>query len=68
MMMRRSWRDFWTRDEAAVTVDMVVLMSAVVGLCIGIVYVLWQGAYEMTVNVATAVETLDIDRYIEGQK
>lgn len=64
--MKISWRKFRTADDGAVTVDWVVLTSAVVALCITLLNVIWGGAFTLTTKVTTEIENIDVERYISG--
>ncbi|SFI51352.1 hypothetical protein [Celeribacter neptunius] len=63
MNLKKTARRFWTRDEGAVTVDWVVLVSAVVGLSIPIVAMIYDGMDVAAGNINDTIATMSVTRY-----
>jgi hypothetical protein len=54
---------FRADDQGAVTVDWVVLVSAIVGMSIMVLAIIWQGAFTFTMRLNSEVESIDVANY-----
>ncbi|WP_460274707.1 hypothetical protein [Celeribacter sp. ULVN23_4] len=58
------WRRYRAQDDGAVTVDWVVLVSAIVGLSLMVIAIIWEGAYDFTLRLNSEVESIDVADYL----
>lgn len=56
--MRNMWRRFRTDEEGAVTVDWVVLTSAIVGLALAVLTSVHAGATQSSNSVGSRLSTM----------
>ncbi|ALI56498.1 hypothetical protein [Celeribacter marinus] len=64
--LKRAFRTYRPADDGAVTVDWVVLTSAVVGLGVVVLQIVWGGANIFATNVNSDIENIDVVNYEEG--
>lgn len=57
-------RRYHAQEDGAVTVDWVVLVSAIVGLSLMVLGIIWEGAYDFTLRLNAEVESIDIADYL----
>ncbi|WP_052453539.1 hypothetical protein [Celeribacter indicus] len=56
----RSGRRFAAREDGAVTVDWVVLVSAMVGVAIMVLALVWQGSAAFAFRVNSEIEKIEV--------
>ncbi|ATG47559.1 hypothetical protein [Celeribacter ethanolicus] len=59
---------FRADDEGAVTVDWVVLVSAIVGMSIMVLSIIWQGAFTFSMRLNSEVESMDVVNYTDASE
>ncbi|MEN8838833.1 MAG: pilus assembly protein [Celeribacter marinus] len=64
--LKTAFRTYHPADDGAVTVDWVVLTSAVVGLGVVVLQIVWGGANIFPTNVNSDIENIDVVNYEEG--
>ncbi len=57
------FRRFQAEETGAITVDFVVLVSAIIGLSIMVMAIIWEGAFAFTQRLNNEVESIEVIVY-----
>ncbi|MCA0045139.1 hypothetical protein [Celeribacter litoreus] len=59
-MLKSHSKDFLNDDDGAVTVDFVVLTSAIIGMGIMVIGIIWEGAFGFTEQLDADIQQISV--------